>query len=401
MKLSTFATAALAVSLEKSMAPKATEVSETIDKLPPLQVNNSQKVAKDVDAQDPLPKSSPNQMDEQGSRSKSDKQVAKKVGPTQSSSLVDTSPEDGDAQGQPTDIVDLLLEANEVSGLKNFKTQDFDEMDLDLGIDALLNRNLSADEGEELKRAFSKFDTNNDRFISKHELSTKLKSLGGKVDQHIIDKSFKDADKNGDGKVSFNEFAKATKDSTKPPPVMTNTSQWDNSIIKQVAKAFKSKHFRSYIVRLWKNYIKLMKYKKTFDQKGHSKKKLSEMKKLSSTLHKDLNDIMKGMDYIGEFNGRMERALGSYWFKHAKDADRYLSTLSKEQRQAVQTMQPGNKWWRKTNWFTNWISSGNFIKALTQKNGKRYYEQASRFCKNYYEIADKADQPLKNWPRHY
>ena len=106
-------------------------------------------------------------------------------------------------------------------------------------------------------------DANNDGFISKHELSTFLKSKG--VDQHTINKIMEFKDANRDGKVSFNEFVKAATGSSTSLPVMKNTSQWDNSIIKQVAKAFKSKHFRSYIVRLWKNYIKLMKYKKTSD----------------------------------------------------------------------------------------------------------------------------------------
>ena len=45
---------------------------------------------------------------------------------------------------------------------------------------------------------------------------------------------------------------------------------------------------------------------------------------------------MKGMDFIGEYNGRMERALGSKWFDpNAKGVKEYLKKYSDEEREAL------------------------------------------------------------------
>ena len=58
---------------------------------------------------------------------------------------------------------------------------------------------------EKLKAAFDMFDFDGSGTISQEELKEVL-SLGTNIDQLTIDKIFLQADANGDGQISFNEF---------------------------------------------------------------------------------------------------------------------------------------------------------------------------------------------------
>ena len=68
---------------------------------------------------------------------------------------------------------------------------------------------LSADQLEELKKAFAAIDANGDGVISKDELSTLLKGLGEDVGDDVVTEMMNLADTDGDGKVNFEEFCKA------------------------------------------------------------------------------------------------------------------------------------------------------------------------------------------------
>jgi Ca2+-binding EF-hand superfamily protein len=62
----------------------------------------------------------------------------------------------------------------------------------------------------ELKNAFNVFDVNGDGNISKKELSSVLKQLGQKLTEKQVNEMLKQADKDGDGFINFEEFKKMT-----------------------------------------------------------------------------------------------------------------------------------------------------------------------------------------------
>ena len=68
---------------------------------------------------------------------------------------------------------------------------------------------LSAEQTEELKKAFAVMDANKDGVVTKVELKTLLKGLGEEVTDEVVDEMIKIADENGDGKIQFEEFVKA------------------------------------------------------------------------------------------------------------------------------------------------------------------------------------------------
>jgi len=59
---------------------------------------------------------------------------------------------------------------------------------------------------QEMKNLFSMIDVNKDGFLSEKEIRTMMKNLGEKVCKKDIRKMVKEADKNRDGKISFDEF---------------------------------------------------------------------------------------------------------------------------------------------------------------------------------------------------
>ena len=68
---------------------------------------------------------------------------------------------------------------------------------------------LSAEQAEELKKAFAVMDTNGDGVVTKEELKNLLKGLGEEVNDEVVEEMIKIADENGDGKIQFDEFVKA------------------------------------------------------------------------------------------------------------------------------------------------------------------------------------------------
>ena len=63
-------------------------------------------------------------------------------------------------------------------------------------------------DNDEIRAAFAIFDKNQDGFISRTELRTVMESLGEEqLTEEDIDTMMKGADQNGDGQVSFEEFA--------------------------------------------------------------------------------------------------------------------------------------------------------------------------------------------------
>ena len=59
---------------------------------------------------------------------------------------------------------------------------------------------------EEMENLFSLIDTNGDGFLSEKEVRNMMKNLGEKVKKKDVRKIIKEADKNKDGKISFDEF---------------------------------------------------------------------------------------------------------------------------------------------------------------------------------------------------
>ena len=65
-----------------------------------------------------------------------------------------------------------------------------------------------ANDQEKIQKVFNVFDKNQDGFISRTELRTVMESLGEEqLTEEDIDTMMKGADQNGDGQVSFEEFA--------------------------------------------------------------------------------------------------------------------------------------------------------------------------------------------------
>ncbi|XP_065061093.1 neo-calmodulin-like [Rhopilema esculentum] len=59
---------------------------------------------------------------------------------------------------------------------------------------------------EAMIEAFRVFDQDQNGFIERRELKNVMKSLGNNLNDKDIDRMMKDADKNGDGRIDFQEF---------------------------------------------------------------------------------------------------------------------------------------------------------------------------------------------------
>lgn len=58
----------------------------------------------------------------------------------------------------------------------------------------------------ELKKAFQVFDMNKDGFISREELHSVLTKMGEQLTEEEVDEMMEEADKNGDGKIDYEEY---------------------------------------------------------------------------------------------------------------------------------------------------------------------------------------------------
>ncbi len=63
------------------------------------------------------------------------------------------------------------------------------------------------DSKDELVKAFNVFDRDGNGYIDAKELRLAMTRLGEKLTDAEVDDMIKDADKNGDGKVDYKEFA--------------------------------------------------------------------------------------------------------------------------------------------------------------------------------------------------
>ena len=79
----------------------------------------------------------------------------------------------------------------------------------------------------ELKMLFRMFDVDSSGFITASEYKMCLIALGEEATEEEIDETMREADKNGDGKISFEEFSKMMEDSD-------SDSDWFWNILKQI-----------------------------------------------------------------------------------------------------------------------------------------------------------------------
>ena len=153
----------------------------------------------------------------------------------------------------------------------------------------------------------------------------------------------------------------------------------------------------------WKNpyYLAYRAGKAVYDA-ATAKRKEKKAREITASIKGYIRGVMEGMEFIHEYNRRMERALGGHYFRSV-NYQRHLRKYPVKRRNAVYTMwYPGNTWWRQTNWFTNWIRSGDYVRAMVKGNaGKEEYNKAIKYCERYHKIADEADHPLMTWPGKY
>jgi serine/threonine-protein phosphatase 2B regulatory subunit len=96
-------------------------------------------------------------------------------------------------------------------------------------VQGLSSLSASASNEEKLKFAFQIYDVNNDGFISNGELFTVLKMMvGSNLNdtqlQQLVDRTIIKADKDLDGKISFEEFCAMVKDLDVVERLTINTS---------------------------------------------------------------------------------------------------------------------------------------------------------------------------------
>ena len=65
---------------------------------------------------------------------------------------------------------------------------------------------LSEEKIAELRTAFNQLDTNGDGTLSKDELKGLLQGIDAELQDAIVEEMMNKADKNGDGKIDFEEF---------------------------------------------------------------------------------------------------------------------------------------------------------------------------------------------------
>ncbi|XP_007891246.1 centrin-3 [Callorhinchus milii] len=73
-------------------------------------------------------------------------------------------------------------------------------------------RELSEEQKREIKEAFDLFDTDKDKAIDYHELKVAMRALGFDVKKADVLKILKDYDRDGSGKISFEDFSEVVTD---------------------------------------------------------------------------------------------------------------------------------------------------------------------------------------------
>lgn len=73
-------------------------------------------------------------------------------------------------------------------------------------------RELTEDQKHEIKEAFDLFDTDKDQAIDYHELKVAMRALGFEVKKVDVLKILKDYDREGKGKITFEDFSEVVTD---------------------------------------------------------------------------------------------------------------------------------------------------------------------------------------------
>ncbi|KAJ8339561.1 hypothetical protein SKAU_G00363470 [Synaphobranchus kaupii] len=73
-------------------------------------------------------------------------------------------------------------------------------------------RELTEEQKQEIKEAFELFDTDKDREIDYHELKVAMRALGFDVKKADVLKILKDYDREGTGKITFEDFTEVVTD---------------------------------------------------------------------------------------------------------------------------------------------------------------------------------------------
>nr|XP_046231392.1 centrin-3 [Scatophagus argus] len=73
-------------------------------------------------------------------------------------------------------------------------------------------RELTEDQKHEIKEAFDLFDTDKDKEIDYHELKVAMRALGFEVKKVDVLKILKDYDREGNGKITFEDFSEVVTD---------------------------------------------------------------------------------------------------------------------------------------------------------------------------------------------
>ncbi|XP_037548011.1 centrin-3 [Nematolebias whitei] len=73
-------------------------------------------------------------------------------------------------------------------------------------------RELSEDQKHEIKEAFDLFDTDRDQEINYHELKVAMRALGFEVKKVDVLKILKDYDREGSGRITFEDFREVVTD---------------------------------------------------------------------------------------------------------------------------------------------------------------------------------------------
>ncbi|XP_028829185.1 centrin-3 [Denticeps clupeoides] len=73
-------------------------------------------------------------------------------------------------------------------------------------------RELTDEQKDEIKEAFELFDTDKDKQIDYHELKVAMRALGFEVKKVDVLKILKDYDREGNGKITFDDFKEVVTD---------------------------------------------------------------------------------------------------------------------------------------------------------------------------------------------